>query len=285
MARQTSVTEADLEFMLIDENAKPKPLPYSLLEKITNGFSGAHIIGYGGSADVYEGFIGNHKIAVKRLRIPYQHEKEFSQEIECLMKVKHINVVRFIGYCSDTQGQAEKYEDNHVMADSQERLICFEFLPACLDKYIKDPSCSLEWRQRYQIINGVCQGLHQLHEHEILHLDLNPRNILLDDDMVPKISDFGISKCLKKNQGHFYTETISGTPIYMSPERGKHGPITTKSDLFSLGVTVIEIMTGNKENIDQATVEDVYAWDLGTQLLLGPTRYLLAASKFSMINH
>lgn len=259
MARQTSVTEADLEFMLIDENAKPKPLPYSLLEKITNGFSGAHIIGYGGSADVYEGFIGNHKIAVKRLRIPYQHEKEFSQEIECLMKVKHINVVRFIGYCSDTQGQAEKYEDNHVMADSQERLICFEFLPACLDKYIKDPSCSLEWRQRYQIINGVCQGLHQLHEHEILHLDLNPRNILLDDDMVPKISDFGISKCLKKNQGHFYTETISGTPIYMSPERGKHGPITKKSDLFSLGVTVIEIMTGNKENIDQATVEDVFA--------------------------
>lgn len=84
-----------------------------------------------------QGFIGNHKIAVKRLRIPYQHEKEFSQEIECLMKVKHINVVRFIGYCSDTQGQAEKYEDNHVMADSQERLICFEFLPACLDKYIK----------------------------------------------------------------------------------------------------------------------------------------------------
>lgn len=74
---------------------------------------------------------------MKKLRIGNRLEREFSGEIECLMKVKHKNVVRFLGYCSDTQGHAEKYEDNHVIADSPERLLCFEFLPACLVNYIR----------------------------------------------------------------------------------------------------------------------------------------------------
>uniref|UniRef100_A0ACD5UG95 Uncharacterized protein n=1 Tax=Avena sativa TaxID=4498 RepID=A0ACD5UG95_AVESA len=109
-------------------------------------------------------------------------------------------------------------------------------------------SCGLEWQMRYAIIRGVCCGLHYLHaECRIVHLDLKPQNILLDDNMLPKLADFGISRLFDQQQSRIITEHRAGTFGYMAPEYIANGLITTKSDMFSLGVIIIELMTGRRE--------------------------------------
>ncbi|KQJ88879.1 hypothetical protein BRADI_4g21870v3 [Brachypodium distachyon] len=134
---QSIVTRSELEGMLRDETAGPKATPLSLLAEITYGFSHKQKIGQGGSAVVYQGILQKGNVAVKSLSNPYVHEKEFKREVECLMIAKHKNVVRFLGYCADTQGRAEKYEGEFVIADVQQKLLCFEYLPkGSLDKYI-----------------------------------------------------------------------------------------------------------------------------------------------------
>ncbi|KAF8720687.1 hypothetical protein HU200_023589 [Digitaria exilis] len=133
-----------------------------------------------------------------------------------------------------------------VMADVRERLLCFEFVPnGTLKDYITDASSGLEWRKRYQIIKGICEGLHYLHEMCIVHLDLKPSNILLDDDMVPKIADFGISRFFDQGQSWVTATKLSGTPGYLAPEAYTR-KITFKLDMYSLGVIIIETLTGQK---------------------------------------
>ncbi|CAN6358838.1 unnamed protein product [Urochloa humidicola] len=132
------------------------------------------------------------------------------------------------------------------MAEERQRLLCFEFLPkGGLDKYISDASGGLQWRTRYQIIRGICEGLHYLHEHKIVHVDLKPANILLDSYMVPKIADFGLSKFFGEKQTHAITSKLLGSQGYMAPEFYSR-VITFKSDIYSLGVIIIEILTGQK---------------------------------------
>ncbi|XBI88811.1 hypothetical protein VPH35_026727 [Triticum aestivum] len=129
--------------------------------------------------------VGNEIVAVKRLS-RNMHESKFHKEVECLMKAKHKNIVRFLGYCSDTQGKIMVYEGKMVMADIRNWLLCFEYVPnSSLDKYITDASHGLDWRECFQIIKETCDGLCHLHEKRILHLDLKPANILIDDHMVP----------------------------------------------------------------------------------------------------
>jgi len=109
-------------------------------------------------------------------------------------------------------------------------------------------SCGLEWHWRYDIIRGICSGLHYLHtECHIIHLDLKPENILLDDNMVPKITDFGMSRLFGQQQSRFITESRGGTLGYMAPEYLTNGLISTKSDIFSFGVIIIELMTGSRD--------------------------------------
>ncbi|KAF8688172.1 hypothetical protein HU200_042403 [Digitaria exilis] len=142
------------------------------------------------------------------------------------------------------------------MGDVRQRLLCFEYLPnRSLDKYIKD--ASLEWRKCYKIIKGVCKGLHFLHKKNIVHSDLKPANILLDNDMVPKIADFGISRCFDGKQTHTVTANITGSMGYLAPEVF-YGKISFKSDIFSLGVIIIEILTGNKDYPDVKDVRRVH---------------------------
>ncbi|XBI85612.1 hypothetical protein VPH35_093736 [Triticum aestivum] len=250
MGRQASAARNDLEHMLSHENELPKALTLSLLEDITDGFSKNHQIGSGGFAVVYKGVLENGTVAVKKLLesldIP---DNKFNEEIRCLMRVKHNNIVRFLGYCANIQGQMENYNGDFVMADIRQRLLCFEYVPkGSLHEYIKDTSSRLDWIKSYQIIKGICEGLHYLHQNCIVHLDLKPANILLDDNMTPKIVDFGLSRCFDEKQSQAITENMAGTLGYMAPEfhRGDKCMITYKSDIYSLGVIIIEMLTGKK---------------------------------------
>uniref|UniRef100_A0ACD5W474 Uncharacterized protein n=1 Tax=Avena sativa TaxID=4498 RepID=A0ACD5W474_AVESA len=226
---------------------EPKALPFSLLEKITKNFDYKEEIGRGGFAVVYKGELANGYVAVKRLSNTYMYENEFQREVECLMKVKHKNIVRFLGYCSDTQGNMQRHNGKFVMADVQERLLCFEYLPkGSLDAYIQDASSGLEWRVRYRIIKGICEGLHSLHDKNIWHLDLKPSNILMHDNMIPKITDFGLSRSLEDLQTRVVATKMIGTRGYLAPEFTSH-IITHKFDLYSLGIIITEILTGQKE--------------------------------------
>ncbi|XP_037472405.1 uncharacterized protein LOC119348314 [Triticum dicoccoides] len=255
----SSMTKSDLERMLFDETAEPKALPLSLLAEITNGFSDKQEIGEGGFAVVYQGMLNGGKVAVKRLSKTHLYEKEFQREVECLMMAKHKNVVRFLGYCADTQGSAERYNGKFVMADVQRRLLFFEYLPnGSLDKYITDTSRKLPWRNCYKIIQGICQGLHYLHVKKIVHLDLKPANILLDDNLVPKIADFGLSRCFEDIQSRVFTQNIGGTLGYLAPEFG-NGVITYKFDVYSLGAIIIEILTGEKGYHTVDTVVEIWS--------------------------
>jgi len=249
-------TKSDLESMLLDEAAEPRALPFSLLEEITNSFSYKHEIGRGGFAVVYKGVLDNEVVAVKRLSNTYMYETEFLREVECLMKVKHKNIVRFLGYCSDTQGNMQMHKGKLVMADVQERLLCFEYLPnGSLEGYIEDASDGLEWETRYEIIKGICEGIHSLHNINIMHLDLKPSNILMDDTLVPKITDFGLSRSLGESQTRVVATKMFGTMGYLAPEFTSH-VITHKFDLYSLGVIIMELLTGKRE-FQAIEVEDI----------------------------
>uniref|UniRef100_A0ACD5TZK4 Uncharacterized protein n=1 Tax=Avena sativa TaxID=4498 RepID=A0ACD5TZK4_AVESA len=265
------ITSWDLECMLCAEKAEPKALPLSLLEEITDGFSDEQRIGSGGFAVVYKGKLENRTVAVKRMSNTYMYEKEFHREVECLMMVKHKNVVRFLGYCADIQGSMERYGGKFVMADVQQRLLCFEYLPkGSLHAHITDASRGLRWRDRYEIVTGICRGLHYLHQKNIVHLDLKPANILLDDNLVPKITDFGISRCFDEMQSQVMTK-ISGTPGYLAPESYNYTEVTYRKsyrlDIYSLGVVIIEILTGKKGYHD---VDDVV--DSWTDMLEEPQK-------------
>ncbi|KAF8726365.1 hypothetical protein HU200_019827 [Digitaria exilis] len=222
-------------------------MPISLLKPITNNFNDAQVIGRGGFAVVYKGVLENGKVvAVKKQSNLSMDEKEYIQEVRCLLRVQHKNIIRFLGYCADTQGKMWDHGGKLVMADVRERLLCFEYVPnGTLKDYITDASCGLEWRKRYQIIKGICEGLHYLHEMRIVHLDLKPSNILLDDNMVPKIADFGISRCFDQEQSWAIATQVVGTLGYLAPECDTR-MITYKLDMYSLGVIIKEILTGRK---------------------------------------
>ncbi|KAM0928549.1 hypothetical protein ACQ4PT_002547 [Festuca glaucescens] len=248
MDHEASTSHDLLERMLLDESAEPTSLPLSLLQCITTRFSTDHQIGSGGFAVVYKGVVGKGTVAVKKLFNTLDiHENKFHEEVKCLLKTKHKNIVRFLGYCAETQGKMENYEGMLVMADHRNWLLCFEYVHnESLDKHITDASCGLQWKERYRIINGICEGLLFLHEKRILHLDLKPANILIDHQMVPKIADFGLSRCPGEEQTRAITKNLCGTLGYMDPEYLKSGQITFASDIYSLGVIIMEILTGLK---------------------------------------
>ncbi|KAF8641898.1 hypothetical protein HU200_067608 [Digitaria exilis] len=233
--------------MLLDENIKPTKLPITFLQSITDNFSEERIIGSGGFADVY-------KVAVKKLKQEVSSEnmalvleEKFEQELYSLMMAKHKNIVRFLGYCVDGQGEVYDFAGKNVLGEERQRFLCFEFVPGgSLDKYIRDASEGLEWRTRYDIIKGICKGLHHLHQKNIVHSDLKPANILLDHDMVPKIADFGLAKCFNEGQTSAITKNVFGSEGYMAPECFR-GAITFRSDIYSLGIIIQEILTGQKE--------------------------------------
>jgi serine/threonine protein kinase len=224
------------------------------LKEITNNFSNERVIGRGGSGVVYKGILqSGETVAVKKLVAWPGSQKHYENEVYRFMKLEHPNIVRFKGYCYETQHICLEHNGRFVFAEKTEMLLCLEYLPkGSLDRYLSDGSSRYDWQTRYKIIEGICYGLHYLQEQidkPILHLDLKPANILLDDNMIPKITDFGLSRLLDHQQT-IYTATRDGTFGYMAPEYINEGTITAKSDIFSLGVIIMEVITGHRDHPD-----------------------------------
>uniref|UniRef100_A0ACD5W9C3 Uncharacterized protein n=5 Tax=Avena sativa TaxID=4498 RepID=A0ACD5W9C3_AVESA len=157
------------------------------------------------------------------------------------MKAKHKRTVQF---CPGIKGEMVDYEVELVLANLCQRFLFFEYLPkGSLDKKITDAYHGHEWTRQYQIMKGICDGLYYLH---IVQLDMKPTNILLDFNEMPKIADFGISRCFDEKQSWVITSNLIGTIGYLAPELYVSGQITFKSDIYSLGVIIMEILTGKK---------------------------------------
>lgn len=237
-----------LERILAGEE-DPRDLPLQLLKNITQNFSEDRRIGGGGFGEVYKGVLQNSSIAVKSIIVSEntKDDKLFYSELKSLLRIiEHRNVVRFLGFCANThQELITTGSRKNLFAQRRERLLCFEYIGnGSLDKHITDESKGLEWDTRYKIIKGICNGLEYLHEEmNIIHLDLKPANIMVDDDMVPKITDFGLARL---NGTSTTTTERFATRGYCAPEYLNGGTVTTKCDIYSLGVIIIELVTGQR---------------------------------------
>ncbi|KAK8471858.1 hypothetical protein PHAVU_002G049500 [Phaseolus vulgaris] len=240
---------------------------FGTIEAATNNFSADNKLGEGGFGEVFKGTLPSGQvIAVKRLsKSSGQGGEEFKNEVVVVAKLQHRNLVRLLGFC--LQGE--------------EKILVYEYVPnKSLDYTLFDPEkqSELDWRRRYKIIQGTARGTQYLHEDSrlrIIHRDLKASNILLDGDMNPKISDFGMARIFGVDQTQGNTDRIVGTYGYMAPEYAMHGEFSVKSDVYSFGVLLMEIISGKKNSSFYQTdgAEDLlsYAWLLwkdGTPLEL-----------------
>ncbi|XP_057764765.1 G-type lectin S-receptor-like serine/threonine-protein kinase At1g11330 [Salvia miltiorrhiza] len=207
------------------------------LANATNNFSEDNRLGKGGFGPVYMGILASgREIAVKRLSVASgQGVQEFMNEVMLISKLQHRNLVRLLGCC----------------AEDREKMLVYEYMPnKSLDFFLFDQSQDvLDWRKRFNIIEGICRGLLYLHRDSrlrIIHRDLKPSNILLDNDWNPKISDFGMARIFEAKQDHVSTVRVVGTYGYMAPEYAMEGRFSEKSDTFSFGVLMLEIVTGRR---------------------------------------
>ncbi|KAM3354811.1 hypothetical protein ACQJBY_025515 [Aegilops geniculata] len=206
----------------------------------TQNFSKENLLGQGGFGPVYKGQLPDGtEIAVKRLASHSgQGFTEFKNEVELIAKLQHNNLVKLMGCC----------------IKGEEKLLVYEYLPnKSLDFFIFDVSRTtlVDWNKRCVIIEGIAQGLLYLHKHSrlrIIHRDLKASNILLDQDMNPKISDFGLAKIFSSNDTQGSTKKVVGTYGYMAPEYASEGIYSIKSDVFSFGVLLLEILSGKRNS-------------------------------------
>ncbi|XP_074307531.1 putative cysteine-rich receptor-like protein kinase 31 isoform X2 [Silene latifolia] len=211
---------------------------FNRIRLATHNFAVNNKLGEGGFGEVYKGELeGGQQVAVKRLsKNSVQGIAEFQTEIVLVAKLQHKNLVKLLGYC----------------ASPKESLLVYEFLPnSSLDKFLFDPAkkSSLDWQTRFNIISGIARGLQYLHEDsriKVVHRDLKSSNILLDEDMNPKIADFGLARLFEVDQTQGDTKRIVGTYGYMAPEYAITGHYSVKSDVFSFGVIVLEIVSGQR---------------------------------------
>lgn len=206
-------------------------------------------LGKGGYGEVFEGTLENGtKVAVKQLFD--KGKTEFLAEVETIGRVHHFNLVRLVGYC----------------AEGSNRLLVYEYLQkGSLDKWIfnQNGEATLTWTIKWQIILGVAKGLEYLHEHcnpKIIHFDIKPQNILLDEEFNVKIADFGLAKWINRDQSNVST-MIKGTRGYMAPELIAGRNVSVKVDVYSFGIVMLEIVFGRRNSDiyqnDQYLIDEV----------------------------
>ncbi|XP_030456426.2 receptor-like serine/threonine-protein kinase SD1-6 [Syzygium oleosum] len=211
---------------------------YATLRVATDNFSSENKLGQGGFGPVYKGKLPKGKdIAVKRLsKTSNQGFEEFKNEVMLATSLQHVNLVRLLGFCTDRE----------------EKMLIYEYMPnKSLDFYLFDPirKYLLDWVKRVHIIEGITQGLLYLQEYSnftIIHRDLKASNILLDDEMNPKISDFGMARIFRKDDLEANTSRIVGTYGYVPPEYVRKGIYSMKYDVYSFGVLLLQIISGKR---------------------------------------
>ncbi|KAF0934518.1 hypothetical protein E2562_025614 [Oryza meyeriana var. granulata] len=210
------------------------------LSAATDGFSDSNLVGEGGFGRVYRGLLLNGAVAVKQLcRGGAQGTHEFLVECMMLMMLHHPNLVSLVGYC----------------ADAGERLLVYEFLPrGSLDAHLfpgggRRPHEPLCWGARVRIALGAAKGLRYLHEvvtPPVIYRDLKSSNILLADDLSPKLSDFGLAKLGPVGDDTHVSTRVMGTYGYCAPDYAMSGKLNVKSDVYSFGVVLLELITGRR---------------------------------------
>ncbi|XP_050256651.1 PR5-like receptor kinase [Quercus robur] len=213
------------------------------LKKMTNSFRDK--LGQGGFGGVYKGkLLDGRPVAVKVLNESKGNGEEFINEVASISRTSHVNIVTLVGFC----------------LEGQKRALIYEFMPnGSLEKFIQDGNLEktnlhLGWEKLFQIAIGIARGLEYLHRGcntRILHFDIKPHNILLDEDFCPKISDFGLAKLCIRNESNISMTGTRGTIGYIAPEvfSRNFGGVSHKSDVYSYGMMILE-MAGGRNNTD-----------------------------------
>ncbi|XP_042033429.1 LEAF RUST 10 DISEASE-RESISTANCE LOCUS RECEPTOR-LIKE PROTEIN KINASE-like 2.7 isoform X4 [Salvia splendens] len=227
-------------FLRSDNQLTPIRYSYSDIKKMTGGFQDK--LGEGGYGSVYKGKLrsGFH-VTVKLLGKSGGSGQDFMNEIATIGRIHHVNVVKLVGYC----------------AHGSKRALIYDFMPnGSLEKYLfnRDKTISLSWDTKFEIAVGVARGIEYLHrgcDVQILHFDIKPHNILLDDNFIPKISDFGLAKFFSTGKTTVTMTAARGTIGYVAPELISRsiGAVSYKADVYSFGMLLMEMVSLKKDLI------------------------------------
>ncbi|KAM5550727.1 LEAF RUST 10 DISEASE-RESISTANCE LOCUS RECEPTOR-LIKE PROTEIN KINASE-like 2.4 [Rosa sericea] len=229
-----------IEDFLHSDNFIPIRYSYSNIKKMSDGFKDK--LGEGGYGSVFKGKLrSGHFGAIKLLGKSNANGEDFMSEVATIGRIHHVNVVKLVGYC----------------VEGSKRALVYDFMPnGSLDKYIysKEGSITLSYKKMYEIAVGVAQGIEYLHqgcEMQILHFDIKPHNILLDENFIPKISDFGLAKLYPANNSIVSSMAARGTMGYIAPELfyKNIGAVSYKADVYSFGMLLME-MASRRKNLN-----------------------------------
>lgn len=216
------------------ESLAPKSYSYSDIKKMANSFK--EKLGEGGYGGVYKGSLNGHPVAVKILKETKGNGEEFINKVAIISRTSHVNIVTLLGFC----------------LSHKEKALIYEFMTnGSLDKHIYNEDSNMGWEMLYKIALGIARGLEYLHRGcntRILHFDIKPHNVLLNEDFCPKISDFGLAKLCTRKESIMSTLDARGTIGYMAPEvfSRNFGGVSHKSDVYSYGMMVLEMVGGRK---------------------------------------